>query len=198
MNHPTSLFTKCSLTRRFFLSLYYKGGKKEGMIKLPTTKRESIQFGLMMCFGMVLVMTIYNFYLNGTFGKMTFIEGISDFFIGFFIAFILDMFIVGPNAKKIALKLAVNTTKTIYKILAISICMVLGMAFFMSIYGLVSTYIHNGFTSNSMVADYFKVFGKNLIMALPLQIIIMGPLVRFIFTKYIKSNRRKIQMNLRN
>lgn len=191
-------FTKCSLTRGFLLSLYYKGGKKEGMMKLPTTKKESLQFGLIMCFGMVLVMTIYNFYLNGTIGKMTFIEGTSDFFIGFVIAFILDMFIVGPNAKKIALKLAVNTTKKLYTILAISICMVLGMAFFMSIYGLASTYIHNGFTSNSVVADYFAVFGKNLIMALPLQIIIMGPLVRFIFTKYIKSNSRNIQMNIQS
>ncbi|WP_062107590.1 DUF2798 domain-containing protein [Bacillus niameyensis] len=161
---------------------------------MPTTKKESLQFGLIMCFGMVLVMTIYNFYLNGSIGKMTFIEGISDFFIGFVIAFILDMFIVGPNAKKIALKLTINTTKKLYTVLAISICMVLGMAFFMSIYGLVSTYIHNGFTSNSVVVDYFTVFGRNLIIALPLQVIIMGPLVRYIFTKYIKSNR----MNMEN
>ncbi|AYB41778.1 DUF2798 domain-containing protein (plasmid) [Brevibacillus laterosporus] len=156
---------------------------------MPTTKKESLQFGLIMCFGMVLVMTIYNLNLNGTIGKMTFIEGIFDFFIGFVIAFILDMFIVGPNAKKIAFKLTANTTKKLYTVLAISICMVLGMAFFMSIYGLASTYIHSGFTSKSVIADYFAVFGKNLIMALPLQIIIMGPLVRHIFTKYIKSNR---------
>ncbi|WP_102272364.1 DUF2798 domain-containing protein [Cytobacillus massiliigabonensis] len=162
---------------------------------MPTTKKESLQFGLIMCFGMVLIMTFYNFYLNGMIGKITFIEGISDFFIGFIIAFILDMLIVGPNAKKIALKLTVNTNKKIYTVLAISICMVLGMAFFMSIYGLVSTYIHYGFASNSVVADYFAVFGKNLIMALPLQIIIMGPFVRFIFSKYIKSNKRNIQMN---
>lgn len=165
---------------------------------MPTTKKESLQFGLIMCFGMVIVMTIYNFYLNGMIGKMTFTEGISDFFIGFVIAFILDMFIVGPNAKKIALKLTANTTKKLYTILAISICMVLGMAFFMSIYGLASTYLHNGFTSNSVVADYFSVFGKNLIVALPLQIIIMGPLVRFIFTKYIKSNKKNIPMSIEN
>ena len=52
-----------------------------------------------MCFGMVLVMSIYNLYINGTIGEITFIEGISDFAIGFVIAFILDMFI-RPNAKK--------------------------------------------------------------------------------------------------
>ncbi|CEI81319.1 hypothetical protein BN997_01137 [Oceanobacillus oncorhynchi] len=160
---------------------------------MPTTKKESLQFGLIMCFGMVLVMTIYNFYLNGTIGEMTLIEGITDFLIGFIIAFILDMFIVGPNAKKVALNLTVNTNKKIYTVLAISICMVLGMAFFMSIYGLVSTYIHNGFNSNSVVAaDYFAIFGKNLIIALPLQIIIMGPLVRFIFVRYVQRSKSDI------
>ncbi len=158
-------------------------------MELPTTKRESLQFGLIMCFGMVLIMTIYNFYLNGTIGEMTLIEGIIDFLIGFIIAFILDMFIVGPNAKKVAFNLTANTNKKLYTVLAISICMVLGMAFFMSIYGLVSTYIHNGFNSNSVVTDYFAILGKNLIIALPLQIIIMGPLVRFIFVRYVQKSK---------
>ncbi|WP_212973172.1 DUF2798 domain-containing protein [Bacillus sp. J14TS2] len=155
---------------------------------MPTSKKENLQFGLIMCFLMVLVMTIYNLYLNGSIGKITFIEGLFDFLIGFAVAFILDMFIVGPNAKKLAFKLTANTSKKIYTVLAISSCMVLGMAFFMSIYGLVSTYIHSGFTSKSVLADYFAIFGKNFIMALPLQIIVMGPLVRHIFTKYIKTN----------
>lgn len=70
---------------------------------MPTTRKENIQFGLIMCFGMVLVMSIYNLYINGTIGEITFIEGISDFAIGFVIAFILDIFIVGPNAKKLSL-----------------------------------------------------------------------------------------------
>ncbi len=63
---------------------------------MPTTKKESLYFGLIMCFGMVLVMTIYNLYLNGMFGKVTFLERISDFLIGFTIAFILDLYLVGP------------------------------------------------------------------------------------------------------
>ncbi|WP_240252888.1 DUF2798 domain-containing protein [Fredinandcohnia quinoae] len=122
-------------------------------------------------------------------GKMTFIEGISDFLIGFIIAFILDLFIVGPNAKKIALKLTANTKNKLYIVLAISSCMVIGMAFFMSMYGVITSNFHNGFNSSSILTDYLSVFGKNFILALPLQIIIMGPLVRFIFTKYIKSTR---------
>lgn len=161
---------------------------------MPTTKKESLYFGLIMCFGMVLVMTIYNLYLNGMFGKITFLEGISDFLIGFTIALILDLYLVGPFAKKIALRLTANSSKKIYTVLAISTCMVIGMAFFMSIYGLVTTYIHNGFTSNSIITEYFTLFGKNFIMALPLQIVVMGPIVRLLFVKFIQP--KAIQNNL--
>nr|WP_106782873.1 DUF2798 domain-containing protein [Lysinibacillus timonensis] len=160
---------------------------------MPTTKKEGLLFGLMMCFGMVLVMTIYNFYLNGMFGKMTFIEGITEFLIGFIIALILDIFIVGPNAKKIALKLTRNTTNKIYTILAISTCMVIGMASLMSIYGIVTMMIHSGYQSNSILIDYLSVLGKNFALALPLQMIVMGPLVRYLFMKYIQSNKMAIE-----
>lgn len=157
-------------------------------MKLPTTKKESFQFGFMMCFGMVLVMTIYNLYLNGVIWEMTLISVILEVLIGFIIALILDLFIVGPNAKKIALRFTANKTNKIFTVLTISTCMVIGMAFFMSIYGLVSTNLHNGFYFNSIMTDYLSLFGKNFIVALPLQILVMGPLVRYVFTKYIKVN----------
>lgn len=154
---------------------------------LPTTKKESFQFGFMMCFGMVLVITIYNFYLNEAMGELSFTEITSDFFIGFIIAFILDLLIVGPIAKKIALKFTAHTTNQLYTILAISTCMVIGMAFFMSMYGVITTNFHTGSPSHSIMTDYNSIFGKNLVLAWPLQILIVGPLVRFVFTKLIQS-----------
>ena len=159
---------------------------------MPTTKKESVYFGLIMCFGMVFFMTLYNLYLNDMFGSITFLQGISDFLIGFIIALVLDLYLVGPYAKKIALKITANTTKTLYKVLTISTCMVIGMAFFMSIYGLVSTYFHNGYSSNSILIEYLSVFGSNFIVALPLQIIVIGPIVRFIFVKYIKPTQNSL------
>lgn len=159
------------------------------MINLPTTKKESFQFGFIMCFGMVFLMTIYNLCINGTITKVSFLDVIYNFIIAFVLAFILDLFIVGPSAKKVALYLTAKSDKKIFKILAISICMVFGMAGCMSIYGLISDYIHNGFHSNAVILDYLSVFSKNVIFALPLQIIIMGPLVRYIFTNYIKNNK---------
>ncbi|MCD8900350.1 DUF2798 domain-containing protein [Staphylococcus gallinarum] len=155
---------------------------------MPTTKKESLQFGFIMCFGMVFLMTIYNLCINETITKVSFLEVVYNFIIAFVLAFILDLFIVGPSAKKVALYLTAKSDKKIFKILAISIFMVLGMAGCMSIYGLVSGYIHNGFYANSVILDYLSVFSKNVIFALPLQILIMGPLVRYIFTNYIKNN----------
>lgn len=161
-------------------------------MKLPTTKKESFYFGLIMCFGMVLVMTLYNLYLNGMIGKLTFYEGLIEFFSAFIIALILDLFLVGPNAKKLALKLTTNTNSKIYTILTISTFMVIGMALYMSVFGLVTMILHSGYNTNIILLDYLSVFGKNLIMALPLQILVMGPLVRFIFIKYIKPKRMNL------
>ncbi|MCS5501292.1 DUF2798 domain-containing protein [Lysinibacillus sp. A4] len=159
---------------------------------MPTTRKESLYFGLIMCFGMVLFMTLYNFYLNDTFGQISFLGGITDFLIGFIVAIILDLYLVGPIAKKIAFKLTANTSNVLLKILTISTCMVIGMAFFMSIYGLITSYFHNGLYSNSVIKEFLSVFCRNFIVALPLQIIIMGPIVRFLFSKFIKTSQNNL------
>ncbi|AMO33805.1 MULTISPECIES: DUF2798 domain-containing protein [Lysinibacillus] len=159
---------------------------------MPTTRKESLYFGLIMCFGMVLFMTLYNFYLNDTFGQISFLGGITDFLIGFIVAIILDLYLVGPIAKKIAFKLTANTSNVLFKILTISTCMVIGMAFFMSIYGLITSYFHNGLYSNSIIKEFLSVFCRNFIVALPLQIIIMGPIVRFLFNKFIKTSQNNL------
>lgn len=67
---------------------------------MPATKKESIIFGMIMCFGIVLVMSFYNLYLNGMLGQMTFMKTTLDLTIGYVIALLLDIFVVGPNAKK--------------------------------------------------------------------------------------------------
>ncbi len=141
---------------------------------------------------MVLFMTLYNFYLNDIFGQISFLGGITDFLIGFIVAIILDLYLVGPIAKKIAFKLTANTSNVLFKILTLSTCMVIGMAFFMSIYGLITSYFHNGLYSNSIIKEFLSVFCRNFIVALPLQIIIMGPIVRFLFNKFIKTSQNNL------
>lgn len=36
------------------------------MINMPNSKKEGLIFGVMMCFGMVIVMSLYNAVINGT------------------------------------------------------------------------------------------------------------------------------------
>lgn len=48
-------------------------------------------------------------------------------------------------------------------IISISTCMVLGMAACMSLYGLISAYVHNGLVGQSSVSSYFEIFSRMII-----------------------------------
>ncbi|MBD3110181.1 DUF2798 domain-containing protein [Bacillus sp. AGMB 02131] len=157
---------------------------------MPSNKREGIIFGLMMCFGMVFVMTFYNMAINGTLDKLTITGAIMSFVIGFAIAFVLDLFIVGPAAKKVAMKLVKNKENKALMIISISTCMVLGMASCMSLYGLITAYAHGALAGQSLISSYIMIFFKNFIMALPLQLLVMGPIVRFLFVKFVKQEQQ--------
>lgn len=142
-------------------------------------KKEAILFTFIMCALMVLGMSIYNVVLmEGWSGSV-----IKDVLIGylpaFIVAFILDVFVVGKVAKGIAYKLVKDNDPMIKKIMLISFFMVTGMVLFMSFYGAV---LHVGFSAELPMA-YLSAIGKNFIFALPLQIILVGPLTRFIFVK---------------
>lgn len=142
-------------------------------------KKEAILFTFIMCALMVLGMSIYNVVLmEGWSGSV-----IKDVLIGylpaFIVAFILDVFVVGKVAKGIAYKLVKDNDPMIKKIMLISFFMVTGMVLFMSFYGAV---LHVGFSAELPIA-YLSAIGKNFIFALPLQIILVGPLTRFIFVK---------------
>ena len=67
--------------------------------------------------------------------------------------------------------------------------MVIGMVFFMSFFGMAMMYLNGGLQGDSFVSIYFSIFIKNFIMAYPLQLIIMGPLVRFLFAKFVMKKK---------
>ncbi|WP_419875107.1 hypothetical protein [Candidatus Pristimantibacillus sp. PTI5] len=156
---------------------------------MPTTKKEDFYFGMMMCFGMVVVMTCYNLIRNGLIGTIPLQGLLMQFVLGFIIAFLLELFIVGPVAKKIALSLPYDKSKKAFVILSISFCMVIGMVLCMSLYGLVTAYFSNGLAGKPLLETYFSFVFNNFIFAFPLQLIIMGPLVRFLFSKFVKGKK---------
>lgn len=158
------------------------------MMKLPATKKENFYFGLMMCVGMVIMMTSYNLFTNGLIGKISFMAILLQLVLGFVIAFLLESFVVGPIAKKIVFSLLRNKSSKILMIVMMAFCMVIGMVTFMSMYGLASSYYANGIGGESLLGSYFSIFIKNFVFALPLQLLIVGPTVRFLFD-WLKAKR---------
>ncbi|MEF7655184.1 DUF2798 domain-containing protein [Bacillus thuringiensis] len=156
---------------------------------MPTTRKENLQFGMMMCLGMVIVMTFYNLLMNGSGGQIHIKEIALELLIGFIIALLIEISIVGPCAKKIVFMLPFDKSKKINIIIAMATAMVIGMVFFMSFFGMIMMHLHGGLQGDSFVSIYFSIFIKNFIMAYPLQLIIMGPLVRFLFAKFVLKNK---------
>ncbi|MWV42775.1 hypothetical protein GRF59_03970 [Paenibacillus sp. HJL G12] len=154
---------------------------------MPTTKKENLYFGLMMCSGMVVFMTFYNLFTHGLLGSIS-LGGILIQLIGvFMIASLVELFIVGPVAKKIAFSLPFDKSNKVLVIVFLAFFMVSGMVLCMSLYGLLTSYFSNHLIGETLFKSYFTLVFRNFIFAFPLQLIIIGPLVRFLFSKFVKG-----------
>ncbi|AQP53372.1 DUF2798 domain-containing protein [Vagococcus penaei] len=138
---------------------------------MPTNPKEGLIFTSLMCFLMVLGMSIYNLALHDA---LTFSNFITGFVPGFIVALLLDMFIIGRFAKQIAFSLPINKNQPLQLILTITCLMVIGMVTCMSLFGVI---MENGL-SNSLLTNYITAWKVNLIAALPLQLVIVGPFSR--------------------
>ncbi|KAB2495515.1 hypothetical protein [Priestia endophytica] len=156
---------------------------------MPTTKKENFYFGMMMCIGMVIGMTFYNLVINDLIGTISLQGMLLQLILGFIIAFILELFIVGPIAHKVAFSLPYDKSNKLFVILSLAFCMVIGMVLSMSIYGVTMAHFANSLGEGSLLKHYFLTVGKNFIFALPLQLLIIGPLVRFSFAKLVKGQK---------
>lgn len=146
---------------------------------MPQNKRESLIFTILMCSFMVIVMSVYNVGLHDGFSIETIKKAWVGFPLAFIIAGICDWFIVSKVGKKIAFKIVKPTDKVIKQVLVISTCMVCGMVILMSLYGAIEGV---GFSKLTLLA-WMQNIPRNFIVAWPLQIIIAGPIVRFVFRK---------------
>lgn len=143
---------------------------------MPTNKKEGIIFTTMMCFLMVLGMSVYNLWLHGDLQFSSLLIGLVP---GFVVAFILDVFIIGVIAKKIAFKLPVNPESKFQMIVTISCLMVLGMVTCMSLFGII---LEQGIP-DQLLSLYLNDWKMNVIAALPLQLLIVGPISRSVLSK---------------
>ena len=110
---------------------------------MPQNKRESFIYTVIMCFTMVLWMSIYNVTLHtGTFNAQV----IKDAWLGFPIAYVfaacMDWFVVSGLAKGFAFKYLVKPdSSTLRKVISVSCSMVVPMVIIMSLYGAVEASI---------------------------------------------------------
>lgn len=112
-------------------------------------------------------------------------ESIKVGWLGFPIAYIFamccDWFFVSKIAKGFAFKYLVKPDSSVLrKVISISCCMVIPMVIIMSLYGAVEVSVEMGNFSNLLII-WLTNIPKNFVMALPYQLIIAGPLTRFVF-----------------
>lgn len=156
---------------------------------MPTNKRESLLFTFMMCFCMVLWMSIYNVARNqGGLSPEVFSAAWLGFPVAYVFAMLCDWFVASPLAKGVAFKLFVKpTTAPRFIPVIVSSCMVVPMVVIMSLFGVFEGALHmpGGIMSvlPSLPVLWIQNIGWNFIMAWPFNILVAGPIVRHVFRK---------------
>ncbi len=157
---------------------------------MPINKRESLLFTFIMCFCMVLWMSIYNVALqHGAING----EVVATAWLGFPVAYIFamccDWFVASPLAKGFAFKYLVTPGKSspLAMTLAVSSCMVVPMVIIMSLYGACEglTHMPGGILANlySVPAIWMINIPHNFVMALPWNLLVAGPISHFVFRR---------------
>ncbi|WP_260984767.1 hypothetical protein [Paenibacillus xylanexedens] len=155
---------------------------------LPVSKKEQVILGLMMCTGMVVVMMTFNLWHTGMLSRMSVMQMLLQFVLCFAIAFLVESFIVGPIARKIAFSFSFARSSKIKGVVTMSLFMVIGMVLLMSLYGIITAVAAGQLEGESVISTYLHTIVRNFGLALPYQLIVLGPLVRYVFGKLFKGS----------
>ena len=153
---------------------------------MPKTKFQDFIYTLIMVIVMVYAMVCYNIAMStGGLTNEVFLMAFGELPIMGVIAFILEFFILGELAQKLAFRLVnPKEDKQIFVILAISSMIVCLMCPIMSFFGSV-LFNFNGV--ENIFANWIRISVMNFPMALCWQIFYAGPFVRFIFKRIFKK-----------
>lgn len=155
---------------------------------MPRNLKEEIVFTAIMAGLMVLVMTGYNVAMAQGLSNELPMAILSGYPLGLIVAIILDLLIVGPIAKGLAFKYIVNDymkKNTVLIGITISVLMVLGMVTLMSFFGIA---VEGKLAEGHILATYGHTWIFNLIVALPLQLLIVGPIARGVLSTMQKAS----------
>ena len=155
---------------------------------MPKSLGQEILFTILMVFVMVYAMICYNIALaTGGLSNSVFLLAFRELPIMMPLAFVLDIFIVGPIAKKITFsKFNPEQTNPVFIILSISICSVWLMCPLMS---LAATILFKGGFQKEMVSIWLQTTAFNYPMAAFWQLLVAGPFVRTVFGLICKNKK---------
>lgn len=158
---------------------------------MPKTKTQNFIFTLMTAILMAYTMIVYSNVTNSTEGLVneTFLIALKEFPLEGLIVFLLAYFVASPIAKKLAFRI-VNPKEDnkMFIILSIQTFTVLLMVSLMSLYALFARHLIN----SNIICNYIVLYCKNFIMAYPLQIFLVGSLVRNIFRIIFKKQLKEV------
>lgn len=145
---------------------------------MPKTKFESVIFTAITAWLMVYIMTLYNTVLvTGHFTNRTFLIAFQSMWVEFVIIFLCAFFISSRVAKYFAFRVVTQADRQIVIIVTIQIFTVLSQVAMASILG-----VYHGYGFNSQfIPNYLATYCRNFIMALPVQIFLVGPIARGLF-----------------
>ncbi len=152
---------------------------------MPKTKFEDFIFTIIMATVMVYAMIVYNVALSqGDLTNEAFLLALGEMKIMVPVAFLLEFFVVGKLAPKLAFKIVQPTDRPAVITYIISICIVCIMCPIMS-------FIAMMLFKEPSFAMWIKTVALNLPCALIFQLLFCGPLVRFIFRSIFRRNGLK-------
>lgn len=153
---------------------------------MPKTKFQNFIFTLMTAVLMAYCMIVYSVAINSSerLINKTFLIALKEFPIEGIIVFLLAFFVASPIAKKLAFRIVNHKEDNkMFIILSIQTFTVLTMVGLMSLYALFAQHLIN----SNVICNYIVLYCKNFIMAYPLQIFFVGPLVRNVFRMIFKK-----------
>ena len=158
---------------------------------MPKTKFENFIFTLITAVLMAYSMIVYSIAISSSDSLINqiFLIALKEFPTEGIVVFLLAYFVAGPVAKKMTFRI-VNPSddNEMFIILLIQTFTVLIMIGLMSIYAL---YVQHLMNSN-FVCNYIVLYCKNFIMAYPLQVFFIGPLVRNLFRIMFKKQLEQV------
>ena len=153
---------------------------------MPKTKFEDAIYTIIMATIMVYGMIVYNVALNtGGVSGQTFLLATHEMIIMVPVAFVLEFFIVGKIAQKLAFTVMKPTDRPQFITYAISICICCIMCPLMS---LVATIL---FKDTKTFATWVQTWALNFPMAICYQMFYCGPFVRLVFRLIFRRGKNK-------